>query len=107
MTTYLKLTGNLNQARNRLFKPNIRSPRKLFSLLIPRLGTRDNWIHFLEWFAQVNQDKTFQPYVAGNVVTMWFQAQGRADGEQSIYHIYHSWKFKEYTLYPNFKVNNI
>ncbi|WAR09651.1 hypothetical protein MAR_034727 [Mya arenaria] len=88
------------------------SPRKLFSLLIPRLGTwffsqsRDNWIHFLEWFAQVNQDKTFQPYVAGNVVTMWFktfQAQGRADGEQSIYHIYHSWKFKEYTLYPNFK----
>ncbi|WAR09640.1 hypothetical protein MAR_034716 [Mya arenaria] len=68
--------------------------------------SRDNWINFLEWFAQVNQDKTFQPYVAGNVVTMWFktfQAQGRADGEQSIFHIYHSWKFKEYTLYPNFK----
>ncbi|WAR09660.1 hypothetical protein MAR_034736, partial [Mya arenaria] len=52
------------------------------------------------------QNKIFQPYVPGNVIFAWYkilQAQGRADGEQSIYHIYHSWKFKEYTLYPNVK----
>ncbi|WAR15499.1 hypothetical protein MAR_005604 [Mya arenaria] len=90
----------------------LEAPESCLVYLYPVLGTwgfspsRDNWIHFLEWFSQVIQNKTFQPYVPGNVVTAWykiFQAQGRADGEQSIYHIYHSWKFKEYTLYPNFK----
>ncbi|XP_052778799.1 uncharacterized protein LOC128216269 [Mya arenaria] len=90
----------------------LEGPEDCLVYLYPVLGTwgfspsRDNWIHFLEWFSQVSQDKTFQPYVPGNVVTAWFktfQAQGKAGGVWSIWHIYHSWKFNEYTLYPHFK----
>ncbi|WAR26809.1 hypothetical protein MAR_012513 [Mya arenaria] len=65
----------------------LEGPEGCLVFLYPVLGTwgfspkRDNWIHFLEWFSKVNQDKTFQPYIPDNVMTEWFktfQSQGKA-----------------------------
>ncbi|WAR31059.1 hypothetical protein MAR_033601 [Mya arenaria] len=62
------------------------------------VGIYGQW--FATWKPRANSSEIamilevdLTPYVVGNVVTVWyktFQAQGRADREHSIFHIYHS-----------------
>ncbi|WAR27066.1 LOW QUALITY PROTEIN: hypothetical protein MAR_012770 [Mya arenaria] len=89
--------------------PYIRRPRRLFSILVPHprnMGfspSRESWIHFKEWFSQVNRDKKSAIRSRKCDYRVAFQTKGKADGMWSIWHFYQSWKCMEYTLYANFE----
>lgn len=90
----------------------LEGPKDDIVFAYPVLGTwgfspsTRNWADFIDWFNEVYKDKDFEPYVPGNVVTLWykdFKRQGKAGGVWSIWHIYYAWKKEEYTIYPNFE----
>jgi len=90
----------------------LRGPKHDIAFLYPVLGTwgfspsPKNWAKFIDWFTKAYKDKSFEPYVYSNVVTVWykqFRRQGKTGGIWSIWHIYYAWQEKEYTLYPNFQ----
>nr|XP_022312737.1 uncharacterized protein LOC111117800 [Crassostrea virginica] len=89
---------------------NLRGPDNDVCFLYPILGTwgfsphRESWRHFVEWYQTASRDPTFQPLVPGILPTQWwqvFQKQGKVDGMWSMWHIYHAWNNKLWTLYPN------
>lgn len=91
---------------------NLRGPDKDVCFMYPILGTwgysphLKNWLRFVEWYKNVSKDPSFQPLVPGILPSQWwqvFQKQGKTDGMWSMWHIYHAWNNKLWTLYPNFE----
>lgn len=89
---------------------NLRGPDKDVCFMYPILGTwgysphHKNWLRFVEWYKNVSKDPSFQPLVPGILPSQWwqvFQKQGKTDGMWSMWHIYHAWNNKLWTLYPN------
>ncbi|KAL3886508.1 hypothetical protein ACJMK2_026493 [Sinanodonta woodiana] len=79
--------------------------------LYPVIGTwgfspnRRNWVKFKDWFDIMLQDEKFQPLVPHILPTSWYQTfiqTGKTEGMWSMWHIYHAWKSREYTVYPAF-----
>ncbi|KAK3598028.1 hypothetical protein CHS0354_042395 [Potamilus streckersoni] len=79
--------------------------------LYPVIGTwgfspnRRNWVKFRDWLEVILHDDKFQPLVPNILPTSWYQAfiqTGKTEGMWSMWHIYHAWKTREFTLYPNF-----
>lgn len=67
---------------------------------------QDHWMAFVRWYKHASVNTTFQPFVPGLVQTEWYKIflyQGRADSMWTMWHIYYSWRYQHYTLYPNFR----
>lgn len=87
-------------------------PKDDVVFLYPVIGTwgfspsARNWVQFIDWFNTMYRERAFEPYVYGNVVTLWykeFQRDQKTGGIWSIWHIYFAWKQEEFTLYSNFE----
>jgi hypothetical protein len=63
-----------------------------------------NWIEFREWYIQASKDPHLYPLVPGIKSTDWHSHHIRSkatDNMWEMWHIYHAYKNKYYTLYPN------
>ncbi|XP_033725273.1 uncharacterized protein LOC117315236, partial [Pecten maximus] len=88
----------------------LRAPDENIVFMYPILGTwgfspnRENWIKYVKWFDSMSKVNNFKPTVSGILPTLWYNnfiKQGKTGGMWSMWHIYHAWKFKEQTIYPN------
>lgn len=88
----------------------LRAPDENIVFMYPILGTwgfspsHQNWINYVKWYDETSKVSAFQPLVPGILPTSWykqFTARGKAGGMWSMWHIYHAWKFKLQTIYPN------
>ncbi|KAL3886472.1 hypothetical protein ACJMK2_026457 [Sinanodonta woodiana] len=89
----------------------LEAPSGNIVFLYPVIGTwgfspnRRNWVKFRDWFEVMLHDDKFQPLVPNILPTSWYQTfiqTGKTEGMWSMWHIYHAWKSREYTVYPNF-----
>ncbi|XP_021359182.1 uncharacterized protein LOC110454129 [Mizuhopecten yessoensis] len=88
----------------------LRAPDENIVFMYPILGTwgfspsRENWIKYVKWYDNMSEVSGFHPTVAGILPTLWynnFLKQGKTGGMWSMWHVYHAWKFKERSIYPN------
>ncbi|XP_062616938.1 uncharacterized protein LOC134278657 [Saccostrea cucullata] len=91
---------------------NLRGPDEDVCFLYPILGTwgysphRKNWFYFVEWYRKKSTDPSFQPLIPGIRPTHWWKVsvqRGTTDEMWSMWHIYHAWNNKLWTLYPNLR----
>lgn len=89
---------------------NLHAPDSNPVFLYPILGTcgfspqKRNWIEFREWYIEASKDPHFHPLVPGIKPTDWYNDHIRfkaTDNMWEMWHIYHAYKNKYYTLYPN------
>ena len=85
-------------------------PNGSIVFLYPVLGSwgfspsRDNWIHFLEWFISACRNETIDLYIPDNIASKWYNVskkKGKHDGLWTIWHMYHAYINFEFTLYTN------
>ncbi|KAK3586254.1 hypothetical protein CHS0354_034249 [Potamilus streckersoni] len=82
------------------------------TFLFPILGTWGfspkvkHWSQFLEWYRDSLKDPEFQPIIPGILPSRWwseFTEKGKIDGMWEMWHIYHAWINRYYTLYNNYE----
>ena len=85
-------------------------PNGSLVFLYPVLGSwgfspsRDNWIHFQEWFISVCDNEAMDLYIPNNIASKWYRGmkkKGTHNSLWTIWHIYHAYINSEFTLYTN------
>ena len=92
-------------------RSTLEGPTGSLVFLYPVLGTwgfspvTTKWITFLDWFYSLRNLPDVDPYIPDNIASEWYKTflnKGTADSMWEIWHIYHAWLNKQYTLYSNF-----
>ncbi|OWF55900.1 hypothetical protein KP79_PYT00167 [Mizuhopecten yessoensis] len=92
----------------------LRAPEENIVFVYPVLGTsgfspnQKRWIKYIHWYERTTKTPAFLPIVPGILPTKKYKQsikQGTTEHFWSIWHIYHAWRFKERTLYPNLPGN--
>ncbi|XP_060605157.1 uncharacterized protein LOC132757787 [Ruditapes philippinarum] len=85
-------------------------PTNSIVFLYPVIGSwgfspsRDNWIHFQEWYSLACNDDTKDLFIPNNIASKWyiqFRRKGTHKNIWTIWHIYHAYINSEFTLYTN------
>ena len=111
---YPKINGYTLQGFSKKHHQKDRSllvgPNGSLVFLYPAVGpcgfspSRDNWIHFQEWFISACRNETMDLYIPNNVANNWYNVskmEGKQDGLWTVWHIYHAYINFEFTLYTN------
>ncbi|XP_069103176.1 uncharacterized protein [Argopecten irradians] len=88
----------------------LRGPEDSIVFMYPIIGTmgfspsKENWIKFIHWYERTTKIPSFLPIIPGILQTVWYKQsikQGTTDKMWYIWHIYHSWKMNQRSMYPN------
>ncbi|XP_060601223.1 uncharacterized protein LOC132754585 [Ruditapes philippinarum] len=66
--------------------------------------SRDNWIHFQDWYTSACNDDTNDLFIPNNIASKWyiqFKKKGSHKSLWTIWHMYHAFINSEFTLYTN------